>query len=89
MKNLESSSEEQENSEYKDNHAKRMSELEKCLEAIANRSELQEVEVVRSYPVEWDATPYPPRFKASTLHTFDGKGPQNQHIYYFNLKLRM
>ena len=38
---------------------------------------------VRPYPVEWDAAPYPPRFKALTLHTFDGKGSPNQHIYYF------
>ena len=41
--NLESSSEEPENSEAEDSHAKRMNELEKCLEAIANQSDLQEV----------------------------------------------
>jgi len=40
-----SSSEEPENSEY--NHAKKMNELEKCLEAISNRNNLQEVGVVR------------------------------------------
>ena len=39
--------------------------------------------VVRPYPVEWDAVPYPPKFKELTLYTFDGKGSPNQHIYYF------
>ena len=33
--------------------------------------------------VEWDTTPYPPKFKAPTFHTFNGKGSTNQHIYYF------
>jgi len=27
--------------------------------------------------------PYPPKFKALTLYTFEGKGSPNQHIYYF------
>jgi len=75
--NPESSSEEPENSEAESNNAKRMSELEKRLEAIANRSELQEVGVVRTYPVEWDVAPYPPKFKAPILQTFDGKGSSN------------
>jgi len=26
---------------------------------------------------EWDTAPYPPKFKASTLHTFDDKGSPN------------
>ena len=26
---------------------------------------------------------YPPKFKPSTLHTYDGKSSPNQHIYYF------
>jgi len=81
--NPESSSEESENSEAESNHAKKMNELEKYLEAIANRSDLQEVGVVRPYSVEWDVAPYPPRFKAPTLHTFDDKESPNQHIYYF------
>jgi len=50
--NLESSSEELKNSEAKDNHAKRMSELEKRLEAITHRGDLQEVGVVRLYPAK-------------------------------------
>ena len=83
FKNPKSSYEEQENSENESNHAKRMNELEKRLEAIANRSNLQQVGVVRPYPIEWDAPPYPSRFKEPTLHTFDGKGSSNQHIYYF------
>ena len=40
--NLKSSSEEERISESGDNHSKRMSELEKHLEAIANRDNLQE-----------------------------------------------
>jgi len=80
--NLESSSfEEPENSE--DNHAKKINELEKRLNAISNRSNLQKVRVVRPYPIEWDSAPYPPRFKALNLHAFDNKGSPNQHIYYF------
>ena len=82
-----SSSEEPKNSE--DNHAKKMNELEKHLEAISNRSNLQEVGVVRPYPVEWDSSPYPPRFKAPNLHVFDGKGSPNQHIYYFKSQIGM
>ena len=44
--------------------------------------------MVRPYPVEWDAAPYPPRFKALTLHAFDGKCLPNQHIYYFKSHTR-
>ena len=69
-----------ENSKAEDSHVKRMSELEKYLEAIANQRGLQEVGLVRPYPVEWDATL---RFRESTLHTFDCKGSSNQHIFYF------
>ena len=64
-------------------HAKRMSQLERRLEALTNRKDLQEVGVVRPYPAEWDLVPYPPKFKAPTLQAFDGKGSPNQHIYYF------
>ena len=39
--------------------------------------------IIRPYPAEWDTASYPPKFKALTLHTFDGKGSSNQHIYYF------
>ena len=79
-----SSSEEEENSEKEvDSHIKRMNELENHLEAIMHRGNLQEVVVVRPYLVEWDSAPYPPRFKAPTLQTFDDKGSRNQHIYYF------
>jgi len=60
-----------------------MNELGKRLEAIANRSNLQEVRVVWPYPAEWDVAPYLLKFKTSTLHTFDGKGSSNQYIYYF------
>ena len=47
-----SSSEELENSHNEDNHAKKINELEKCLEAIANRSDPREVEMVRPCTVE-------------------------------------
>ena len=60
-----------------------MNELENRLEVITHRGNLQEVGVVRPYPIEWDFTPYPLRFKAPTLQTFDGKGSPNQYIYYF------
>ena len=39
--------------------------------------------IIRPYPAEWDTAPYPPKFKALTLHTFKGKGSPNQQIYYF------
>ena len=71
---LESSSEEERNLERRDNHFKRVSELKKCLEALADRSNLQEVGMARPYLVEWDAAPYLHKFKAPTLHTFDGEG---------------
>jgi len=60
-----------------------MTQLEQRLEALTNRKGLQDAEVVRPYPVEWDLVSYPPKFKAPTLQAFDGKGSPNQHIYYF------
>jgi len=39
--------------------------------------------MTRPYPLEWDSVPYPPKFKPSTLHMYDGKSSPNQHIYYF------
>jgi len=45
-----------------DNHAKKMNKLEKRLEALSNRSNFQEVGVVRLYPIEWDSAPCPHRF---------------------------
>ena len=60
-----------------------MSKLEQQLEALTNREVLQDLGVVRPYSIECDTAPYPPKFKAPTLHTFDGKGSPKQHIYYF------
>ena len=60
-----------------------MEELEARLNAITNRSELQNEGVVRPYPAEWDAAPYPSKFEVLTLQTFDGTGSPNQHIYHF------
>jgi len=78
-----SSSEEENNSDNESHHSKRMSELEQHLEALANRGGLQAVEIIQPYPAEWDTDPYPPKFKAPTLYTFDHKGSPNQHICYF------
>jgi len=39
--------------------------------------------MIRPYPLEWDSVPCRPKFKPPTLHTYDGKGSPNQHIYYF------
>ena len=85
--NPQSSSEEEDGSENGAHHSKRMNELEKCLEAIANRSNLQEAGIVRPYLVEWDVAPYPPKFKAPTLQTFDSKRSPNQYIYYFKSQM--
>ena len=75
---IQSSSESEKDSNHEeDPNAKRMKELKIRLEAIAHRDELKDVGVVRPYPVEWDDTPYPPKFKAPSLHTFDGKGSPN------------
>ena len=65
--------EEKEGSDVRSDHSKRMSELEKHLEALANRKSLQEAGVVRPYPAEQDLVPYPPKFKALNLQAFDGK----------------
>ena len=35
------------------------------------------------YILKWDSVAYPPKFKPSTLHTYDVKSSPNQHIYYF------
>ena len=78
-----SSSEYGDSGHSKDPHSKKMKELEERLEAIAHRGELHDVGVTKLYPVEWDSAPYHPRFKATTLHAFDGKGLPNPHIYYF------
>jgi len=83
-----SSSEEEDGSKNRACHSKWMNELEKCLENIANRSNLQKAGIVSPYPVEWDAAFYSPKFKAPTPHTFDGKGSPNQHIYYFKFQTR-
>jgi len=60
-----------------------MSKLEQHLEALSNQKGLQEAGVVWPYLAEWDLVPYLPKFKAPTLQAFDGKGPPNQHVYYF------
>ena len=66
-----------------DNHSNRINELEKCMEATANRSNLQEAGVVKPYPAKRDIVPYLPKFKVPILQIFDGKGSPSQHIYYF------
>lgn len=61
--------------------ARKMKELEQRLDAIANRSELHEEGLIRPYPAEWDIAPYLSKFKAPTLHAFNGTGSPNQHMY--------
>ena len=51
--------------------------------SLAQQGEMKKAGMVRPYPAGWDATPYPPRFKPPTLHSYDGKTSPNQHIYYF------
>ena len=51
--------------------------------SLPQRDELKKVGMMRSYSLEWDSVPYPPKFKPSTLHTYDGKSSPNQHINYF------
>ena len=51
--------------------------------SLTQRDELKKVGAVRPYPFEWDSVLYPPKFKPSTLHTYDDKSSPNQHIYYF------
>ena len=81
-------SEEEVNSENKSSHAKRMSKLEKRLEAFTNRKGLQEAGVVWSYSAECDLVPYLPKFKAPTIQAFDHNGSPNQHIYFFKSQSR-
>ena len=47
-----SSSEEEDGTKNGARHSKQMNEFEKYLEAIANRSNLQEARIVQPYPVE-------------------------------------
>ena len=54
-----------------------MNELEKRLEAIANRRNFQEARVVWPYPTEWDVV------QSAYLANFNYEGSPNQHIYYF------
>ena len=72
-----SSFEEEDNLENGSSHSKRISKLEQRLKAPTNRGDLQDVGIVRPYPAKWDTAPYPPKFKAPALHTFDSKGSPN------------
>jgi len=83
-----SSSQEGGNPEDGGTHFKIMNALKQRLEALTNQKGLQEAGVVRPYPTEWDLVPYPLKFKAPTLHAYDGKGSPNQHIYYFKSQTR-
>ena len=49
----------------------------------AQRDELKKVGMTHSYPLEWHSVSYPPKFKLSTLHTYNSKSSLNQYIYYF------
>ena len=45
--------------------------------SLTQRDELKKVGVARSYPLEWDSVPYPPKLKPPTLHSYDGKSSPN------------
>ena len=45
--------------------------------SMAQRDELKKVGMTHPYPLEWDSVPYPPKFKPTTLHTYDGKSSPN------------
>lgn len=64
-------------SDYKDEDTKRMSQLEKQIEALASRNNYQEMGITWPYPIEWGSVPYPPKFKASAQNTSDGKKSPN------------
>ena len=51
--------------------------------SLAQRDKLKKIRMTRLYLSEWDSLPYPPKFKPSTLHTYDDKSLPNQNIYYF------
>ena len=55
--------------------------------SLSQKDELKKVGMTRSYPLQWDSIPYPPKFKPPTLHTYNGKSSPNQHIYYFWLQI--
>ena len=79
---------EKEGSDAESDHSKRISKLEKHLEALTNRKGLQEAGVVWSYSAECDLVPYLPKFKAPTVQAFDSNGSPNQHIYFFKSQSR-
>lgn len=64
-------------------HRKRFDDFQNQLDALKVQKDLAEQGVVRPYPIEWDSVPYPPKFKLTSLTSFDGKGSPTQHIYYF------
>ena len=84
-----SSYEEEDSSENGAHHSKRMNELKKRLEAIANRSNLQEARIVRPYPAEWDAAPYPLSSKHRPYIPLTVKGHQTSIYTTSNSKPRM
>jgi len=54
---------------------------------LTQRDELKKGGMTRPYPLEWDSVSYLSKFKPPTLHTYDDKSSQNQHIYYFRSKI--
>jgi len=58
-------------------------DIQAQIASLTQKDELKKAGMARSYPLEWDSVPYPPKFKPPTLHTYDGKNSSNQHIYYF------
>jgi len=62
-------------------------DIQAQIASLAQRNELKKVGMTRPYLLEWDSVPYPPKFKPPMLHTYNGKGSPNQHIYYFRSQI--
>ena len=76
-----SSSEEEKSSKNRDNHSKRMNELEKPLEAITNRSNLQEAKIIQPYMAEYPLLLILPSSRHRPYTPSIVKA--NRYIYYF------
>ena len=60
-----------------------INDIQAQIASLTQRDELKKIGLTRPHPLEWDSAPYPPKFKPSMLHTYDGKSSPNQYIYYF------
>ena len=84
-----SSSEEENSKNEEDRHSKRINKLENHLEAITHRSDLQELGVVSSYPVKWDAAPYPSSLRRQPYKLLMAKAYRTNIYTTSSFKLKM